>query len=102
MITTLFTIIYVACILVLSMFAVGSVTLLLAYLFHRNDYAAPYAEVKWPRAAVQLPLYNELYVVERLLKACAELDYPREKLTIQVLDDSTDATSELVARLVGE
>jgi hypothetical protein len=102
MITTLFTIVYVACILILSMFAVGSVTLLLAYLFHRNDEAPPYAEVKWPRAAVQLPLYNELYVVERLLKACAELDYPPDKLTIQVLDDSTDQTSDLVARLVSE
>ena len=52
-----------------------------------------------PTAAVQLPIYNEYYVVERLLKACAELDYPHDKLIIQVLDDSTDETSELVAAL---
>ena len=45
-----------------------------------------------PRVTVQLPIYNELYVVRRLIRAVAELDYPRDLLEIQVLDDSTDAT----------
>jgi len=45
-----------------------------------------------PYITIQLPLYNEMYVVDRLLKNIAEIDYPREKLEIQVLDDSTDET----------
>lgn len=53
-----------------------------------------------PGVTVQLPLYNERYVAERLIRACAALDYPREKLEIQVLDDSTDETRALVAGLV--
>lgn len=49
-----------------------------------------------PRVTVQLPIYNELYVVDRLIEAAASLDYPPELLQIQVLDDSTDETFELV------
>ena len=50
-----------------------------------------------PTVTVQLPLYNERYLVERLIDAAAALAYPREKLEIQILDDSTDDTSELAA-----
>jgi glycosyltransferase involved in cell wall biosynthesis len=49
-------------------------------------------EGDWPTVLVQLPLYNERYVVERLIDAVAALDYPADRLTIQVLDDSTDDT----------
>ena len=49
-----------------------------------------------PTVTVQLPLYNEAYVAERLIDACAALDYPRRHLEIQVLDDSTDETTALV------
>ncbi len=55
---------------------------------------------EWPAVTVQLPVYNERYVVERLIDACAALDYPRERLQIQVLDDSTDETSMLAAACV--
>ncbi len=48
---------------------------------------------------MQLPIFNEVYVVERLLKSVSEIDYPRELLQIQVLDDSTDDTRELDAAL---
>ncbi len=51
---------------------------------------------------VQLPLYNEMYVARRLVEAVCRLDYPRDRLEIQVLDDSTDETSEIVARVVAE
>ncbi len=54
----------------------------------------------WPVVTVQLPLYNEAEVAQRLIDACVHLDYPRSKLDIQVLDDSTDATTERVARRV--
>jgi cellulose synthase/poly-beta-1,6-N-acetylglucosamine synthase-like glycosyltransferase len=45
-----------------------------------------------PHVTVQLPLFNEMYVVERLVKAVTEIDYPRDRMEIQVLDDSTDET----------
>lgn len=54
----------------------------------------------WPQVTVQLPVYNEAHVVERLIDACASLDYPRHSLEIQVLDDSDDATCEIAARRV--
>jgi cellulose synthase/poly-beta-1,6-N-acetylglucosamine synthase-like glycosyltransferase len=53
-----------------------------------------------PRLTVQLPIFNELYVVERLIEAACRIDYPRNRLQIQVLDDSTDATREVARRLV--
>src|SRR5258706_11786510 len=51
----------------------------------------------WPLVTVQLPLYNERYVAERLLEAAGALDYPADRLEIQVLDDSTDDTAAIVA-----
>lgn len=53
-----------------------------------------------PFVTVQLPIYNEWYVVERLIESAAALDYPHELLEIQVLDDSTDDTALLVAEKV--
>lgn len=55
------------------------------------------APATWPRVTVQLPLYNERYVADRLLAHVAALDYPRDRLQLQVLDDSTDETVALVA-----
>ncbi len=60
----------------------------------------PPAPAEWPTVLVQLPLYNEQNVVERVIDACAALDYPADRLHIQVLDDSTDATVELAAARV--
>jgi cellulose synthase/poly-beta-1,6-N-acetylglucosamine synthase-like glycosyltransferase len=54
----------------------------------------------WPPVTVQLPVYNEKYVVERLIDAIMALDYPAGKLQVQVLDDSTDETRSLVAARV--
>lgn len=59
-------------------------------------------EKQIPFVTIQLPVYNELYVVERLLKNIAEIDYPKDKLEIQVLDDSTDESVEITAKLVKE
>ena len=53
-----------------------------------------------PRVTVQLPIYNERYVIQRLIKAIARLQYPKELLEVQVLDDSTDETTAIAARLV--
>lgn len=54
----------------------------------------------WPPVTVQLPLYNEALVVERLIDACASLRYPAHLLEIQILDDSTDETVEIVDKRV--
>jgi cellulose synthase/poly-beta-1,6-N-acetylglucosamine synthase-like glycosyltransferase len=55
----------------------------------------PPAMTEWPVVTVQLPFYNEMYVVDRLIDAVAELDYPKDRLEIQILDDSTDETREI-------
>lgn len=60
----------------------------------------PFDPATAPRVTVQVPVYNEPLVVERVIDACAQLTYPREKLDIQVLDDSTDETSRLAAARV--
>ncbi|HEY0322075.1 MAG TPA: glycosyltransferase [Pyrinomonadaceae bacterium] len=61
---------------------------------------ARFSETQLPRITVQLPLFNELYVVERLLKSVTEIDYPRDRFEIQVLDDSTDETVALARATV--
>jgi cellulose synthase/poly-beta-1,6-N-acetylglucosamine synthase-like glycosyltransferase len=53
-----------------------------------------------PLVTIQLPLYNELYVVERLIESVCEIEYPKDKMEIQVLDDSTDETVEITRRMV--
>ncbi|MDX1350344.1 MAG: glycosyltransferase family 2 protein [Putridiphycobacter sp.] len=54
----------------------------------------------WPHVTVQLPVYNELYVIEELIDAVCNFEYPKDKLEIQVLDDSNDETVALIARKV--
>ena len=51
-----------------------------------------------PPVTIQLPIYNERHVVERLIDACANLDYPSDRLQIQILDDSTDQTTAIALR----
>jgi cellulose synthase/poly-beta-1,6-N-acetylglucosamine synthase-like glycosyltransferase len=54
------------------------------------------------RVTIQLPLYNEMYVAERLINSVCEIEYPKDKLEIQVLDDSTDETTQIVSKAVEE
>ena len=70
---------------------------------HRHRSIQPayyYADTELPNVTVQLPIFNELYVVDRLLKAVSQLNYPLDKLEIQVLDDSTDETRDICRRQV--
>jgi cellulose synthase/poly-beta-1,6-N-acetylglucosamine synthase-like glycosyltransferase len=60
-----------------------------------TDLADLLPPTAWPTVTVQLPIYNEQHVVERLIEACARLDYPQDKLQIQILDDSDDITTAL-------
>ena len=89
---------YFGCLLVLSAYGAHRWYLLWLYRRHRRDDLAPrQAFEELPRLTVQLPLFNEMYVAERLIDAVCELDYPADRLEIQVLDDSTDETREIVA-----
>ncbi len=87
--------------LVLAVFGVHRIHLI--RLFRRRErLATPPDPAEWPVVTIQLPVYNERYVVERLLTAAASVEYPRERLEIQLLDDSTDETTEIAARKVAE
>ncbi len=70
------------------------------YKYRRNVPAAPAEPAEWPKVTIQLPIYNERYVIERLVEAVASFDYPREKMQIQVLDDSTDETQPIARACV--
>ncbi|HET9531062.1 MAG TPA: glycosyltransferase [Blastocatellia bacterium] len=74
--------------------------LFLRYRHYRPQPKARYEPNQLPRVTVQLPLFNEMYVAERLIECVTRLDYPRELLEIQVLDDSTDETCEIASRAV--
>lgn len=83
---------------VLAMYGIHRYTLVYNYFKNRKNVAGPAPKItEWPKVTVQLPIYNERYVIERLVEAAAQFDYPRELLDIQVLDDSTDET-QIVAR----
>jgi cellulose synthase/poly-beta-1,6-N-acetylglucosamine synthase-like glycosyltransferase len=62
----------------------------------------PESPREYPVVTVQLPIFNELYVVDRLLDAVASLDYPKDKLEIQILDDSTDETQDRLKKIAKE
>src|SRR5580658_5578047 len=101
--TLLWSICYFFVVLGLSAYGIHRYSII--YLYFKNRHRKPAAISKFdilPVVTVQLPIYTEIYVVERLLKAISELDYPKDRLEIQVLDDSTDETRELTERLAAE
>ncbi len=91
------TILYAICAILLAFYTLGHGVLLIQYLRHRND-PTPLAQCDTlAQVTVQLPIYNERYVAVRLISAIAQLDYPANKLHIQILDDSDDATTGIIA-----
>ena len=66
-----------------------------------DEPPARYAEGELPFVTVQLPIFNEQFVIDRLIDACCRLDYPRDRFEIQVLDDSTDETVMVAQRDCG-
>jgi len=95
------TVIYFAVLVGLSAYGVHRYLMIFLYFKHRKETSRPAALLDpLPRVTVQLPLYNEMYVADRLLDAVVAMDYPKDRLEIQVLDDSTDETTEIVGRKV--
>ena len=93
---------YFTVLIVLSMYGMHRYEIIRTYLKYRKrlpkEPLTRFDEL--PLVTVQLPLYNERFVVERLIEAVSKLEYPREKLQIQVLDDSTDETHPFTKSLV--
>ena len=92
---------YALLLLVLSVY--GSHRYVMAYLYYRHKYRLPTPPGRFerlPRVTIQLPIFNEMYVTERLIDAVAKIDYPRDLLEVQVLDDSTDETQAIARACV--
>ncbi|MFT5858460.1 MAG: cellulose synthase/poly-beta-1,6-N-acetylglucosamine synthase-like glycosyltransferase [Flavobacteriaceae bacterium] len=99
---------YFGCLTLILFYSILQLSLAIAYVRNRKKKkAAIETEPKFdpataPKVTVQLPMFNELYVADRIIETIAAFDYPRDKFQIQVLDDSTDETTELIAKKVAE
>jgi cellulose synthase/poly-beta-1,6-N-acetylglucosamine synthase-like glycosyltransferase len=93
---------YFAVMLVLSFYGIHRYSMCYKYFrFRKNSNPIPPKQfVELPRVTVQLPIFNEQFVIDRLIEAVCAMEYPREKLDIQVLDDSTDETRQVAAAVV--
>ena len=85
---------YFAVMIVLAIYGVHRYTMCYLYYKYRKNYNPdpPRHFDELPRVTVQLPIFNEQFVIDRLIEAVCAMEYPRDKLEIQVLDDSTDET----------
>jgi cellulose synthase/poly-beta-1,6-N-acetylglucosamine synthase-like glycosyltransferase len=99
-------IVYGFCLVLVFIYSLLQLSLSIAYARSRKRKAQEVKPVFNPDTAltvtVQLPMYNEMYVADRIIEAVAAFDYPRDKFDIQVLDDSTDETKDLIAQKVAE
>jgi cellulose synthase/poly-beta-1,6-N-acetylglucosamine synthase-like glycosyltransferase len=92
---------YFAVLIVLAIFGCHRYLMVYLYYKHRKKKPLAIADLETlPVVTVQLPIFNEMYVVERLIDAAVRLEYPKDLLEIQVLDDSTDETTEIARRRV--
>ncbi len=96
---------YFAVLAVLSVYGLHRYETIRGYLKHRKqirDAEPPMRFAELPKVTIQLPIFNERFVVQRLLEETSRMDYPRHLLQIQVLDDSTDDTHPFTEELVRE
>lgn len=103
-------ILYFFCLLLILFYSILQLSLAVAYV--RNKYRKKRGKIKenkpvydpetTPKVTVQLPMFNELYVADRIIETVAAFDYPADKFQIQVLDDSTDETVDVIAKKVAE
>ena len=90
---TLILVLYFFVLSILAIYGWHRYYLVYLYMKHRDRRPMPPPPLaEFPRVTIQLPIYNEMYVADRLIDAVCEIDYPRDRLEIQVLDDSTDET----------
>ncbi len=95
--------VYSLAMLFILIYSLAQGHLLLNFLkSRRHRESTPPDPKEWPKVTIQLPVFNELYVVERLIEAVSRINYPSELLQIQLLDDSTDQTSRLIQDKLSE
>ncbi len=93
--------IYILTVAGISVYGLLGLLTLALYWRHRHDeFPCPPIPDELPAVTIQLPIYNERFVVERLIKAAVSLNYPIDKLQIQVVDDSDDDTTKQARQLV--
>jgi len=96
---TLVVYVYIAVLALIAIYGLHRYILVYLYLRHRHDRYKPQGQfAELPRVTVQLPMYNEDMVARRIIEAACRIDYPREKIEIQVLDDSTDHSAEIARK----
>jgi len=101
--TILITIVYSLSLLYIFLFSLGQLHLTWIYIqSQKKKKLIPAALKNFPLVTVQLPIFNEKYVVARLLDAVSKFNYPKDSLEIQVLDDSTDETTDIIKRKISE
>jgi cellulose synthase/poly-beta-1,6-N-acetylglucosamine synthase-like glycosyltransferase len=92
---------YFLVLVVLAAYGLHRYVLVYNYFKYRHHSPGPAPEIyEWPKVTIQLPIFNERYVIERLVESVAQFDYPRDKMEIQVLDDSNDETQEVALACV--
>jgi cellulose synthase/poly-beta-1,6-N-acetylglucosamine synthase-like glycosyltransferase len=93
---------YFAVMIVLALYGVHRYQMVYMYYKHKKSYNPnpPAYFEELPRVTIQLPIYNEQFVIDRLLEAICNMDYPKDKLEIQLLDDSTDETKDVASAMV--
>ena len=106
MVARIILVIYGLCLVLIFFYSVIQLSLAIAYVKNKKKQQSrvtpPFDLANAPKVTVQLPMFNEMYVAERIIETCAEIDYPRDKFQIQVLDDSTDETKDIIANKCAE
>lgn len=103
-------VIYFFCLMLILFYSILQLSLAIAYVRNKRKKKSGKLETKsptydpesTPKVTVQLPMFNELYVADRIIDTVAAFDYPKDKLQIQVLDDSTDETKDVIGIKVAE
>lgn len=94
-------VLYGITLLIICLFSLGQFNLTWHYLKSRKRKEEEFINLtEYPHVTIQLPVYNERYVVERLIDAVTKINYPKEKLEIQILDDSNDETIQIIEKKV--
>lgn len=95
---------YLFCLILVFFYSILQLSLAIVYAKNRKKKVEvkPLAEKFIPHVTVQLPMYNEMYVADRIIEQVSRFEYPRDKFEIQVLDDSTDETVDIIAKKVAE
>jgi cellulose synthase/poly-beta-1,6-N-acetylglucosamine synthase-like glycosyltransferase len=104
MVARIILVIYGLCLVLIFFYSVIQLSLAIAYVKNKKKQQSrvtpPFDLANAPKVTV--PMFNEMYVAERIIETCAEIDYPRDKFQIQVLDDSTDETKDIIANKCAE